>query len=839
MKKFFIGVGAFLCLFVLKGNNIPLPPGWSLNMIEPSPDSGGCTSCKLKSSQNTLEIPFIHESGRVFLNVNLSTIPIVDNVLFTVKLGSLIPYSPTQAYRIRVGKRTEDLSVIIGGVHIPFPISLERLGKNEIYSAIYPQYSIRKEDTCLILSDSQREYLFAFAKHMRWYLTEIREKMCVAKAIRIKYDENDQMSEVLLPNDQKYVFNYDGSLPVRLLDPAGAVTEIAWKGRQLIAITTTLLPEHPFYSTSDNNLNIVRDIHIDYDEQKRIISAHMTNGDSYVVEYRSEQNPSEKINMTIMRSSDGSGEFTRLIADVNGKEKKREIGSILQENGIEDFIIGEQISIKETSHSLITVRKNIRGEETQYVRKGEDQNKTAFIDALGRVTSFIYNEKGQLITEVYPDDSRRVIDYNTKRQVVREIARDGILFEYIYENNRLISSAQEQLITRYYYNDLGLPIKTVLPDGSTHDFEWDNLCRLISHTRADGVKTLYSYAGLLNILCEKILISNDNKERYSLKYQYNPQGRLVKILYPDATSEAFIYNCCNLIKYVDRTGAVTQYAYDRKKQKILELSPDKNKTIFQYNNKGWLQKIIYPDKTARSYEYDTFGRIQKEIKPDGTWGAYSYDAAGNIIELATSNGTKSQYTYDEMNRMISVSGDASKTYRYIYNTRGYLEEIHDFGLPAADVARVTSYKYDSLGRITVVNYPDGTTEVLNYDSQGRLLYKHNGALVTFYFYNSIGKIAAISEIPAVEFFSSANVKFQQGIAYKYQKEFRTYDHFGHLKEIKMKNGLFRRFQYLPDGLLHSVLFPVSDTLAHKKTYIYTYSGNGKVKTTIYSKFIEF
>ena len=835
MNKFLIGVVTFLCLLVLRGNDIPLPPGWSLNMIEPSPDSGGCTSCKLKSSQNTLEIPYIHESGRVFLNVNLSTIPIVDNVLFNVKLGSLIPYSPTQAYRVRIRKKSKNILVTIGGVHVPFPVSVEEIGKSEIFSHIYPQYSIRRDNTCLILSDINREYLFSFVNHMQWRLAEIREKSCSSKAIRMKYNEQDQITEVVLPNDQKYVFTYSGTFPIHILDPAGAITKFTWEQGQIIAIETTLLPDHPFYSSANDALNTVRNIHIRYDEHKRIVQLDLTNSDSYTVEYRSEQKFSEKTDTTVIRSNYETDEFLRLISK-NDVEKRIEKGQLFKEAGEEIFRVESKTILKKSGNVFVPVSKNIQGNEVQYVYQGKF--KTEEVDSLRQISRYQYDQAGRLVKQIYPDGVQRCIFYDNYGREIEIQSETGISSKFVYKNNQVISSSYGELTTRYYYDNNGLPIRTVLPDGVIHGFEWDNLFRLTSHTKPNGVKITYIYAGLLNKIREIMITSCDGKKNYSLKYQYNPKGQLVKIEYPDATSEEFFYNCCNLVKYIDRAGAITQYIYDAKKQKILEISPNQEKTKFCYNTKNQLTKIIYPNGTTTCFEYDIYNKVKKEIDSAGVWKMYTYNTVGQTIAIENSLGSKSQYFYDKRGRLVSIKSNTELNLDYIYNEQGYLSEILNWGVPASTIARKSIFQYDKQGRIVRNIHEGSIVSAKKYLSNGRLSYEQEHNIINYYIYDDFGRVKSIVHIPVNDFFTTMKAKLDKKDIDCYNVEHFKYDKFGNLFEQKSSDNQFVRYIYTPDGELQSEIFPISDCAFVKKTYVYSYRENGVREVSVYSKLLE-
>ena len=69
-----------------------------------------------------------------------------------------------------------------------------------------------------------------------------------------------------------------------------------------------------------------------------------------------------------------------------------------------------------------------------------------------------------------------------------------------------------------------------------------------------------------------------------------------------------------------------------------------------------------------------------------------------------------------------------------------------------------------------------------------------------------------------------------------RNEFRSYDAYGNLNEIKDgKGNLKARYVFRPDGQIESILRPTSDTAAELQTYKHFYNQDGEQVFEIYKK----
>jgi YD repeat-containing protein len=218
---------------------------------------------------------------------------------------------------------------------------------------------------------------------------------------------------------------------------------------------------------------------------------------------------------------------------------------------------------------------------------------------------------------------------------------------------------------------------------------------------------------------------------------YDKYGRLTDTIQnPVYRNGAFTVDATNSI--------VTSNQYDESGNLIEETDGKGNKTAYEYNEEGKLIKVSLPDGTGTAndtlYAYDiqnqdtegnilstkdtttnALGNVSETIKngagqvlsvedKNGTNGiktSYEYDASGNKIKETYSNGSYITYTYDKKNLMQSKyeyneKGTWIKLTSYKYNEDDLVYKVIDYNVAGyiPKAYRYTIYEYDALGRMT-------------------------------------------------------------------------------------------------------------------------------------------
>ncbi|MGZ3787948.1 MAG: DUF6531 domain-containing protein, partial [Bacteriovorax sp.] len=321
-------------------------------------------------------------------------------------------------------------------------------------------------------------------------------------------------------------------------------------------------------------------------------------------------------------------------------------------------------------------------------------------DAIGRKTSFQYDEKGRVLTESEPGNATRHFSY--------EVDSTGV------------HSTQLQEI-----------------DGSIINFVFDNKYRLIKTTHADGsvVKKTWNDQNLVD--------SNTDALGFVTKYQYDSQGNLISIQKPLDISPTLISYDLNFNKpsqivaplsspinfnidpttgdvlEVSRDNLSLKYSYDQLGN-ILSTNNGLSTYSDQFNSNG-LKTSQFDARNPQTLSYDTFGRIATRVFKNGRTISYKYDKYDRIIRTNDSNGPSIINTFDIVGRIISkeiVGSSHRELTKYAWDMRDRLVQTTD------NLGRITKYQYDNgqqiIDKPTAIISADGKKTQYKYDSLQRI-----------------------------------------------------------------------------------------------------------------------
>ncbi|MBI4149428.1 RHS repeat protein [Candidatus Woesearchaeota archaeon] len=94
--------------------------------------------------------------------------------------------------------------------------------------------------------------------------------------------------------------------------------------------------------------------------------------------------------------------------------------------------------------------------------------------------------------------------------------------------------------------------------------------------------------------------------------------------------------------------------------------------------------------------------------PAGTSTYYGYDAQNNLIKITDAKGHESVNTYNSLGQIIRSTHPDTGTVSLAYDDAGNMLERNQNG-------RVTRYQYDTLNRLTKIDYPSSPDVINRYD----------------------------------------------------------------------------------------------------------------------------
>ena len=470
-----------------------------------------------------------------------------------------------------------------------------------------------------------------------------------------------------------------------------------------------------------------------------------------------------------------------------------------------------------------------------------DKRLVSVTDALGFVTAYTYDARGNVLTETTA--------YGTA------LAAATL---YTYDSADRLTSSTDPLgrTTNYQYDALDRLVQTTLPaaqtgaDRLTTQSVYNNLGQLVQSTDVNGAVTVYTYnaAGQLASVATGASTSTYAYNAYGdlltvtdslgsvTRYEYNANGKLIATYAEDGLgasvqTSATTYDAWGRTATETNAAGVTlSYAYDKMDRvvKITRLNDNvvletrtydaagnlktvkdalNHTTTYTYDALGNLTQIVNPDGSATQYAYDKLGRIVSTTDALGNTTAYTYDANGNQTSATDAEGNTTSYTYDAAGQLVSSADPSGSVATYAYdglgrNTSVTLSNINN----TESVTTSTVYSIQTIDsvRYNVVTQYDalGNATVSTYDVYGDLLSVQQGTAVTTYNYNSEGQL--ISQTDALNHTTQY-----------------AYDYLGNLASVTAADNTVTTYNYNAAGQLISQ----TDALGTITQYSYDYLGN--------------
>jgi len=371
------------------------------------------------------------------------------------------------------------------------------------------------------------------------------------------------------------------------------------------------------------------------------------------------------------------------------------------------------------------------------------------IEPLGRVTSYSYDDAGQL-TKVEDEFGNYVITtYDCMGRVMNETDSTGSVAEYEYDRmgnlihstytaasgNASNSSSQTQVAPAgdSAADELAGTETVTENKAKEYSYTYDQLGRLLTVT--DPKKSVTSQT--FDVLEQVTRVTDANGG--TTEYTYDNSGNIISETNAIGVTKTYEYDRFdNLVKSTDGRGNVTTYQYDLC-GRLVSFTDDVGTVTFEYDKNGNVVTV-----SEQEIKLDSEGNDITETSKAKTITRI-YDNMNRVTEVTDVNGKTIKYGYDELGNILSITYPGGEIVRYTYNPDSSLESFVD------GAGRKTSYTYDRQGRKERVTRPDGSVETTTYNAQsqvasvtdcaadGKLLQKYE------YTYDGWGNITSIKE----------------------------------------------------------------------------------------------
>ncbi|MBC2601604.1 RHS repeat-associated core domain-containing protein [Puniceicoccus vermicola] len=378
----------------------------------------------------------------------------------------------------------------------------------------------------------------------------------------------------------------------------------------------------------------------------------------------------------------------------------------------------------------LTARQRVGAEPTFWEYKGDSRQPIRVTNPLGDSVRFDYNQNGDLVDMVdlrgerhgfrydafgrmirhdFPMGYSRNISYDEWGRVVGLQNLDGERTDITFADNaRVATVAKGDREWVYEYSPQGRLSRVSLNGERILDRSAEEL--------ADGdwrlvFRDMHGAETIRQVSPEGYLRSEEDALGNQIAYDYDPVGRLVGWTDPRGGEVRFDRDALGRVTGTENSvGQRERREFDADGNLVFRNNGEQ-KIAYEYGENGFLSAIDYGGDEKTAYEYDEFGRVSK----------------------AASGGVTTRYAYDGLSRLTAkltaLPDGSAHTVLYDYNAAGQKTSVRylrtDPGAEMVTPVRSTAYRYDALGRMTLVEIDERPGVLYEYDPGTlRLARKH-------------------------------------------------------------------------------------------------------------------
>lgn len=442
--------------------------------------------------------------------------------------------------------------------------------------------------------------------------------------------------------------------------------------------------------------------------------------------------------------------------------------------GIIDTVGREILVTQEGRH--ITSLSGPAGRTVRYAYDSEG-NLTHFTDANGGVRVYEYvNHRMTAITD--PEGNRYLQNvYDSEGRVIEQIDAGGNVSRWDYSTpNETHFTNNLGHTTRYVFNDRSqvtliedasggteqsvynadsLLVSFTDKRGNTRTNTYDERGNMLSATDLGGAATTYTYTAAND------LRSVTDAFGATTNYTWD-NGKLVRIEYPDGSTNKFTYNQYGqMLTFTDAEGhttthsynaeglldtitnplgGTTRYSYDSAGRQIGMTDANGETSYVEYDGNDNVTRIIFPDGGSMAMEYDGNNNIVKKSDRRGAVTSYQLDANMKLVAETDAEGNTTRHEYDAMYRRVKTTDPRGNVTLYRYNALDRLVEIEDA------LGGVITFEHDGNGNIVSMTGPMGNQSHFEFDAMNQLVRQIDVlGNVTAFSYDALGQILEITQ----------------------------------------------------------------------------------------------
>ncbi|WP_234932221.1 RHS repeat-associated core domain-containing protein [Pectobacterium carotovorum] len=301
-----------------------------------------------------------------------------------------------------------------------------------------------------------------------------------------------------------------------------------------------------------------------------------------------------------------------------------------------------------------------------------------------------------------------------RNNILLQRTPDGGETRYEWVDNQLVAETDPLGgRTAYQRNDWGQVTEVTLPDGATHQYEYDDNGQLLAYIDPLGSEWHYqrNAAG-------QVVEVNDPEGREWL-YRYGETGQLSTVIGPDGVLQRYHYNRRGLLSSLERDNApAVMFRYDdldRLTERHIGHEAGVQVRRWEYDGvRESPSKVVYEDGSETRFGYDVEGNLTAVTDALGQRYQFRYGAFDNLLEATDPLGATVRYHYNAEAEFAGVTNSQGRDWTYGFDPSGRLSEERHYD------GRVYRYQYDVADRLVQRTAPDGSALHYEHDAAGRI-----------------------------------------------------------------------------------------------------------------------
>jgi RHS repeat-associated protein len=275
------------------------------------------------------------------------------------------------------------------------------------------------------------------------------------------------------------------------------------------------------------------------------------------------------------------------------------------------------------------------------------------------VTTYVYDEVGNLVTVTNPYTKSTVHTYDDLNRLTKTYFPDSLDEQYTYFDAGSLASkkGRDGLTTTYTYDDL-YRLTFVDYPGSADDISYNYDSNGNPTSISNGVAWVnYTYDLKDRGTSERERFKGTGEPDLTTTFGLSKGGDLTSIVYP-GTAFTLLYEPDEFHRAKRAYSGSIDYA------QMTYLKDDSIQDITFGGTNG----------LKTTYAYDKRSRPATITTKDGSttkWSfAYTYDRTGNVLSLSGTNIPSMTYAYDQQDRLVRATGTGWGTMTYAYDAVG-------------------------------------------------------------------------------------------------------------------------------------------------------------------------